>query len=272
MILCLDIGNSQIFCGIYKNQKCELLFRCDNKSNYTSDQYGVFLKNVLRENNVKIDKITNIAISSVVPQVNYSMYSACIKYFDIEPFILESGSITNLVIKYINPEELGTDRLANAIAAKHLFPKENIVVVDMGTATTINVITEKSEFKGGIITAGVKLSISALENNTSNLNSVQIVKPKSLIGKTTSQGLQSGLYYGHLAMLKGLIQEIKEDVFTNKKVRIIGTGGFARLFTKENLFDDFIPDLILQGLKIAFELNKSNEHKNQCIVHYLENI
>lgn len=258
MILCLDVGNSQVFGGVFANNKLLLHFRYDSKSAHSSDQHGIFLRSVLRENQIYSSQIKHIAICSVVPSMEYSLRAACIKYFAITPFFLQAGDKTGLTIDYVNPVELGADRVANAIAATNLYPKKNLIIVDFGTATTICVVTAEKEYLGGMILAGIKLSMNALQANTAKLFPVEIIQPKRVIGQTTEESIQAGLYYSQLATIKEVTEHICTTSFNDNAPVIIGTGGFASLFEKENIFTVILPDLVLQGLYIALQKNVLN--------------
>lgn len=259
MILCLDVGNTQVYGGIFANDKIVLRFRYDSKSAYSSDQHGIFLKSILRENHIDSNKIRHIAICSVVPNVDYSLRAACIKYFSIPPFFLQAGIQTSLNIQYQNPMELGADRLANAIAAVEFYPNKNLIVVDFGTATTICAISANKEYIGGTILAGIQLSMYALQSNTAKLFPVEIVQPKNVIGRSTTESIQAGLYYSQLATVKEVTNQISKKEFISQEPIIIGTGGFATLFEKHNLFSIIMPDLVLHGLHIALNTNVLNK-------------
>lgn len=256
MILCLDVGNSHIFGGVFVDNQIELRFRHVTSHNTTSDQLGIFLKSVLQENNIPSNKIKDIAICSVVPHIDYSLRSACIKYFDIEPFILQAGVKTGLKIKYRNPLEVGADRIANAIAAISRYPKKDIIVIDFGTATTFCAITAEKDYLGGAILAGMRLSMNALQNSTAKLSAVEIVKPTAVVGRSTMENLQSGLYYGQLGVVREMTQRMMTEVFHKQKPILIGTGGFAHLFSEENIFTAIMPDLVLDGLRLALMANR----------------
>jgi len=255
MILCLDVGNSQIFGGVFDGEKILLRFRYATQKGQTSDQLGIFLKSVLQENGIDCAAINQIAICSVVPSIDYSLRAACIKYFNHEPFLLQAGVKTGLKIKYRNPLEVGADRIANAIAAVKQFPQKNIIVVDLGTATTFCAINTEKEYLGGAILTGIRLSMEALSNNTAKLFSVEILKPESALGRSTIESIQAGLYYGQLGAVRELSKRIGEEVFAGEKFLLLGTGGFATLFEKEKLFHTIVPDLVLQGLRLALEMN-----------------
>lgn len=255
MMLTLDVGNSQIFGGVFDGSELSLRFRISSAQTSTSDEYGLFLKSVLRENQLDPQKIDLISICSVVPDKIHSLKNCCRKYFDIDPFILQAGVKTGLKIKYRNPLEVGSDRIADAIAATHLYPGENIIVVDFGTATTLEVVSKEKEFLGGAILPGVRISMEALEKKTSRLPSVEIVAAQTVVGRSTTESIQSGLYYGHLGAIKELISQMTKECFAGVTPRILGTGGFASLYRNEKLFDNEEPDLVLKGLFLAQQLN-----------------
>ena len=158
-------------------------------------------------------------------------------------------------INYRNPTEVGSDRIANAIAATHLYPKKNMVVIDLGTATTFCAISKDKDYLGGSIVAGLRLSMEALESKTAKLPSVEIVPMKESLGRTTVESLQSGLYFGHLGTIREISSRISEECFEGEKPFVIGTGGFSSLFEKEKIFDVIQPDLVLQGLFLALKMN-----------------
>jgi len=255
MIMTLDVGNSQIYGGIFDGEKLILQFRKTSKMGSSSDEFGLFLRSVLRENDVDPKQIHHIAFCSVVPDIVHSLRNACKKYFNLHPFILQAGAKTGLKIKYRNPVEVGADRIANAIGAVQMYPGKNLIIIDFGTATTFCAINSDKDYLGGLIVPGLRLSMEALEAQTAKLPAVEIIPMTELIGRSTVESIQSGLYFGHLAMVKDLTQKIKKEHFENKNTVIIGTGGFSRLFEKEKVFDALMPDLVLMGLKISLKVN-----------------
>lgn len=254
MILCIDVGNSHIYGGVFDEDIIKLRFRHTSKVS-TSDELGIFLKSVLRENNCSPEHIKKIGICSVVPQVDYSLRSACLKYFSSDPFLLQAGVKTGLNIKYRNPLEVGADRIANSIAASHSFPNQNLIVIDFGTATTICTINEQKAYLGGAILPGVRLSVDALSNNTAKLPSVEIIKPDNVVGRSSIESIQSGVFYGVLGACRELINRINEEAFAGKKALVLATGGFGSLFDNQGLYDYLIPDLVLQGIRLAALMN-----------------
>ena len=255
MILCLDIGNSQIFGGVFGNESLELTFRRTSQLRSSSDELGVFFRTVLRENDIDPKSITKVAICCVVPDLLYSLRATCQKYFRIEPLILRPGIKTGLKILYRDPREVGADRIADAIGAVKLYPERNIIVADFGTATTICAISHKKEFLGGNILPGLNLSMRALEEKTAQLPSVEIVPVKTAIGRSTVESIQAGLYWSNVGMVRELVKRISEEEFSTGSPVVIGTGGFAQLFNRQKLFDEVVPDLILKGLRELIRLN-----------------
>jgi len=256
--LCLDVGNTTIYAGLYDREAyLRLGFRKTSSGTASADEYGVFLRATLRENGVDPSVVGSIGLSSVVPDSIYSIRRACEKYFHIDPFILRAGVKTGLRIDYKSPQDVGADRIANAVAAVHLFPGKNCVVADFGTATTIDVVTAERVYLGGAITAGLRISMEALESRTARLPVVEIINQTKACGKTTVDSIQSGLFLGHVGMVRELVRRISEECFGGKKPIVIGTGGFSPLFAQENILDHVLPDLVLTGLYQTMLMNRS---------------
>ena len=255
MKLCLDVGNSHIYGGVYKSGKVLLTFRKASKLGSSSDEYGLFFRSVLRENGIDPNQVSAIALCSVVPEAVYAISAACQKYFDMPPFILQAGVKTGLKIEYRNPLEVGSDRIANAIGGCELFPDQNLIIVDLGTATTLCVVSKDRSYKGGVILPGLKMSMQALESGTSKLGSVEILRKEVCLGRTTASSIQSGLYFGHLGALREIMHRIQLEEFGGKRPKVIATGGFATLFGGTGLFDQVVQDLVLRGLLSVLEMN-----------------
>jgi type III pantothenate kinase len=255
MILCLDVGNSQLYCGVYDGDQLVCQFRRTSSARASSDELGVFLLAALRENGIDPKLVTRIALSSVVPDMLYSLRSCCQKYFREDPMILRPGTKTGLKIRYKDPKEVGADRIADAIGAVKLYPGRNLIVVDFGTATTLTAITRDGEFLGGNILPGVRLALEALVEKTAKLPSVEIVPAENAIGRSTVESIQNGLYWSNVGMVKELVARMTAEAFPDEAPLVIGTGGFSHLFDQEGLFDAVVPDLILVGLREALRLN-----------------
>ena len=255
MILALDVGNSQIYGGVFIGGELKLQFRKTSKGGNSSDEFGLFLRSILRENDIQPERIEHIAVCSVVPDVIHSLKGACVKYFNLQPFILQAGVKTGLKIRYRNPIEVGADRIANSVAAAGMFPEKNIIIADFGTATTFCAVSSDREYLGGLILPGFRISMEALESQTAKLPVVEIIRPTEVIGRSTVESIQSGLYFSNLHALRGISEQIKREYFKNQDTLLIGTGGFSRLFEQAQVFDHLVPDLVLRGVKMTLEFN-----------------
>lgn len=255
MILALDVGNTQIFAGLFEGDQMKVSFRRNSKTGFSSDEIGIFLRSAIRENGFDPSLVKHITVCSVVPDVVYSLKGACKKYFNLNPFILQAGVKTGLKIKYRNPVEVGADRIANSIAATHLYPQKNLIIIDLGTATTFCAVSKEKDYLGGSIMAGLRLNAESLEAKTAKLPSVEIISSDEALGRTTVESIQSGLYYGHLGAMRELSNRLTKECFADAKPLIVGTGGFAHLFEKEKLFDVILPDLVLKGMLISLHMN-----------------
>jgi type III pantothenate kinase len=257
MILCLDVGNSHIFGGLFEGDQLKLTFRQSSTRSISSDELGLFLRGVLRENGFDPADVDDVALCSVVPELVYSISACSLKYFNAQPFVLKPGVKTGLKILYRNPQEVGSDRIAGAIAGTRLYPGQDLIIVDLGTATTVEAIKGGSEYLGGVILPGLKLSMQALDQGTARLGSVEIVKPTACLGQTTTSSIQSGLFYSHLGAIREICSNLRKEVFDGRMPPVLATGGFAALFSEEKLFDQMVPDLVLRGLLAAWALNRS---------------
>lgn len=255
MLLCLDTGNSQIHAGVFAQDELRAQFRKSTHPLGSADELGVFFTAVLRAQGIDPAAITRIAVCSVVPAAQHSLRSACEKYFSREPFFLQAGVKTGLKIKYRNPHEVGSDRIANALAATRLHPGRDVIVVDCGTATTFDVVTATGDYLGGVILPGVGISAETLASHTAKLPRVEIARPESVLGRSTIESIQSGLYHGHSGAIRHLLGLLAAEAFPQSRPIVIGTGGFARMFAEAELFDEIRPELVLLGLKFAAELN-----------------
>jgi type III pantothenate kinase len=256
MLLTLDVGNSQIFAGVYDGEELKTTFRRTSSIRASSDEFGTFFRTTLRENGVDPEMIDMAGICSVVPDAVHSLRSCFRKYFHFEPFLLQPGAKTGLKIRYRNPLEVGADKIANAIGALIRFPGRNLLIIDFGTATTLCAVTKEKEYLGGIITPGISISMAALESKTARLPTVEIVRPSEILGRSTVESIQSGLYYGTLATVRSLAASVEKEHFAKAQPVVVGTGAFGRLFDQEDLFDEFVPELPLIGLRRAVELSQ----------------
>lgn len=259
MLLTVDVGNTTIQCGLFEGEKLALQFRRSTNSKLSSDELGLFFRDVLSLNNFDYKAVERIACCSVVPAINHSLSNCFRKYFFKEALFIQAGIKTGLKIKYANPREIGADRIAGAIGAVHAAASsggaKNLIVVDMGTATTVDVITKNNEYLGGAILPGASMSVHALSEGTAQLPSVEVVQPKNVCGSSTIEAIQSGVFYGQAGAIRELVSKMEEKVFGGERAFVIGTGGFSRSFESAGLFDLVLPDLVLQGLKVALDMN-----------------
>ena len=255
MKLCIDIGNSQIYGGLFDGEKLLSRFRRITQRGASSDELGVFFRQVVRENGNDPADIEAVGFCSVVPDLNHSMINACRRYFSVEPFVLRAGVRTGLQIRYKNPAEVGADRIAGAVGAVARYPGRNIIIIDFGTATTVEAVSSRQEYLGGAIVPGLGISMRALEQNTARLPKVEILRPAKACGRSTVESIQSGLYWGHVGLIRELRARIGTECFGASEPVVVGTGGFAGLLAEAGLFSEVLPDLVLEGVRIAQEMN-----------------
>ncbi|MBD5778264.1 type III pantothenate kinase [Pelagicoccus sp. NFK12] len=260
MNLCIDVGNTQMHGAVYDDGRFVTQFRKES-AHSSRDEIGLFLVAVLREHGVDPSRIERIGISCVVPDEVHSLRNACRIYFALEPLFLEAGVKTRLKIKTRNPLEVGADRIANAIAVAEMYPEMNVVVVDFGTAITLDAVTAQREYLGGSICAGLGLAMEALGSKTAKLPFVEINAPKRALGRSTTEAIQSGLYFGYLGMIRHLVERIRQEAFGDEATRIVATGGFSQLYRDSGLFDEIVPDLVLRGVNAMLTWNPVEPEK-----------
>ncbi|MBQ9246552.1 type III pantothenate kinase [bacterium] len=253
MLLTIDIGNTNITLGVFNNDTIVRSWRLSTDITRTEDEYGVFIKNILKEYN--LDKEVKYAvISSVVVQLTEKLQIAVQKYIGIESLIVSHKIKTNVSLKTDIPSQIGADRIANACAAMELYSIPAIVV-DFGTATSFDIVNSNKEFIGGIITAGMKIQAEALSSKTSKLPKLNIELAENVIGRNTIDAMLSGIVRGHAAMIDGLLTECEKEL--GQKATVIATGGYSSVISKylKRKFDYINPDLTLIGLNIIYKLN-----------------
>ena len=256
MILCIDIGNTNVKFGIFEKESLLASFRITSKRNSTADEYGVLVRDLFASANLKIEELEGIIMSSVIPQLNYTMEHMCEQYLGKKVIEVAPGLKTGINIKVDNPREVGADRIVNSVAAfKKYGGKKPLICIDFGTATTINVITEKGELIGGVIAPGIKTSLDSLVNGTAKLPSIELDFPGKVICKDTITNMQAGLLYGFVGLVEYLVAKTKKEI--GKDCIVIATGGLGEVIAKEaNCIDYTDRVLTLEGLRLLFELNK----------------
>ncbi|MBD8070998.1 type III pantothenate kinase [Bacillus sp. PS06] len=253
MIFVLDVGNTNTVLGVYEQDTLKYHWRIETSRNKTEDEYGMIVKSLLDHVKLSFNDFKGIIISSVVPPIMFSLERMCEKYFKIKPMVVGPGIKTGLNIKYDNPKEVGADRIVNAVAGIHLYGSP-LIIVDFGTATTYCYINEQGQYMGGAIAPGIGISTEALYSRASKLPRIEIARPDDVIGKNTVSAMQSGILYGYVGQVEGIVNRIKSQATIEPKV--IATGGLASLISKEsNVIDIIDPFLTLKGLQLIYERN-----------------
>jgi type III pantothenate kinase len=253
MLLVIDVGNSNIVIGIYNKNSLEHNWRINTDKSRTVDEYSILIKSLLFHAGILVQNISGIIISSVVPAVTKTLVLLCQTQFTPDPLVVDCKTKTGMPVLYDNPQEVGADRIVNAVAARDKYGCP-LVVIDFGTATTFDYINEKGEYCGGIIAPGLGIAADALFRKTSKLPRVEICRPPAVVARNTVNSIQAGLYFGYLGLVDGIVKRIMQETASSPKV--VATGGLAPLMITESetieLFDEF---LALEGMRIIYEHN-----------------
>ena len=255
MLLVFDIGNTNMVLGVYKDKELICNFRIGTDKSKTSDEYGVIIRQLFDYEGISLKNIEDVIISSVVPEVMHSLENFSFKYCAKEPIIVGPGVKTGINIKYENPQQVGADRIVNAVAGYEKYGGP-LILIDFGTATTFCAVSQKGEYLGGAISPGIKISSEALFQSASKLHKVEIAKPKGAIGKNTTWAMQSGIVFGYAGLVDNIVAMMKEELGSDD-VNVVATGGLAPLICAETktvkIVDKF---LTLEGLRIIYERNR----------------
>ena len=254
MILAMDIGNTNIKTGVFDASTLRSYWRISTQRQYTSDEFGSLLLNLFAHEKLDPETIEGIIISSVVPTINFTVEHMCRSYFDLQPMFIAPGVKTGINIRYENPRELGSDRIANAVSAFTQYGGP-VITIDFGTATTFGVVDENAAFLGGAIFPGIKLASQALSSGTAKLPSFEIAQPDRVIGRTTLSNLQSGMFYGYVGMVGHIVEMMKREL--GKDATVVATGGMAQMIADESHVIDHVDGLLtLKGLRFIWEKNQ----------------
>ena len=253
MILTMDIGNTNIKVALFEGMEMRHYWRMSTNKASTSDEYGILLADMFRHAGVRMDAVNGVMISSVVPTVNYTIDHMCQNYFHLPATFVAPGVRTGINIRYENPRELGTDRIANAVAAWEEYGAP-VIYIDFGTATTFGVVDEGGVFLGGCICPGVKVASEALVNGTAKLPRFELTRPEHVIGRNTLANLQSGMYYGYVGLVSNIVRKMKQEL--GKEATVVATGGFAGMIAEGSRVIDHVDgSLTLKGLRLIYERN-----------------
>jgi type III pantothenate kinase len=254
MILVFDVGNTNTVLGVFDGDNMLISWRISTDKTRTADEYGIVFNDLFRHQGLRLEDIKAVVVSSVVPPLMYSLQHAVNKYFGINPMIVGSGIKTGIDIKYDNPNEVGADRIVNAVAAIKKYGGP-VIIVDFGTATTFCAISQKSEYLGGAIAPGIIISSDALFQRAAKLPRVELVKPGAFVCKNTVSSMQAGIVYGYVGLVDYIVSNIKREQQWDH-AKVVATGGLSRLIASESSTIDIVDGLLtLEGLNFIYKMN-----------------
>lgn len=254
MLLTIDIGNTNLTLGLYEGETLGAHWRLATDHNRMPDEYGLQFLGLLQNAGKTLNDITGVSLASVVPPLTGRVIQACKEYLKQEPLVVDAGVKTEIKIRYEDPRAVGADRVCDAVAVMKLYGGP-ACVVDFGTATTFNAITREGEYLGGAITAGINLAAEALFTRAAKLPRIDLRVPPSVIGRNTTHAMQSGLLFGYVSMVEGMVARFRAELGSDMKV--VATGGLAEVVAKETgVINVISPWLTLEGLRLIWELNR----------------
>ncbi len=252
MLLTVDVGNTNITFGVFKGEEIIATFRTMTKQPRTSDEYGMIITDLLKKNGIETEEIEDIIISSVVPNVMHSLTNSFVKYLRITPIVIKPGTKTGIRIATANPNEIGADRIVDAVGAYELYGGP-VLVIDFGTATTYDLVDEKGAFCAGVTAPGIRISAKALWEDTAKLPEIEIKKPDSILAKETISSMQAGLVYGQIGQTEYIVEHMKKES-KMKDVRVVATGGLGRIISEAtDCIDVYDANLTLHGMRLIYE-------------------
>jgi len=254
VLLAIDIGNTNVKVGIFDGDRLRATWSLATGIQRTSDEYSGLLLSLMGRRKVSPSKITGVVLCSVVPPLLPAFVELCTKYLNAKPLVVEAGVKTGMRIRLDNPREVGPDRVVAAVAAQNLYGKPSMVI-DFGTATTFDVVSQEGDYLGGAIAPGIVIATEALYTHTAALPRIRLSTPERAIGKNTISAMQSGIIFGYIGLIEGLIRRIEQEL--GRKAKVIATGGQAHLLAHEIPMIEIVnPDLTLVGLRLIYEMNK----------------
>jgi type III pantothenate kinase len=255
MLLTIDLGNTNLTLGLYQGDHLERHWRLATDHNRMPDEYGLQFLGLLQNAGKTTADLTGVALASVVPPLTSRVIQACREYLNQSPLVVDAGIKTGIKIRYDDPRAVGADRVCDAVAVMHLYGGP-ACIIDFGTATTFNALTREGDYLGGAITAGINLAAEALFTHAAKLPRIDLQRPPSVIGRNTVHAMQSGLLFGYVCMVEGMVERFRAELGTDMKV--IATGGLSELIARETrVIDILAPWLTLDGLRLLWELNRA---------------
>ncbi len=250
MLLVVDVGNTNIVLGIFRDQNLERVLRVATESLKTASEYGILFRELIPD----WRQVKGAAISSVVPPINPTLREVCLEFFRVDPFLVDCDADLGIDLKVDYPAQIGADRLVNSAAAFHLYGGP-VIILDLGTATTCCAVSAAGDFLGGVILPGIGISMEALFQSASKLPRVELARPPRVIGTNTVASIQSGIYYGYVGMVDGLVERFMGEV--GGDARVVATGGFSSVLAQDSEYiREISPHLTLQGLRILYGRNR----------------
>jgi type III pantothenate kinase len=254
MLLAIDIGNTNVTFGAFEGEHIKATWRVSTAIHRMPDEYANLMLSLMERQGIKAAQIDDVVICSVVPPLLLIFEEVCKKYLRKTPLVVEAGVKTGVRIDMDNPREVGPDRIVNAVAAHHLYGGP-VIVIDMGTATTMDVVAKGGKYIGGAIAPGIAIATEALFTRTAVLPRIELSLPKKAIGRNTVAAMQSGIVFGYIGLIEGLINRIQAEL--DEKAKVVATGGFATLMARAtDLIDEVNPDLTLIGLRLIYNMNR----------------
>ena len=255
MLLAIDIGNTDITLGVFEGEELGATWHVATSIHRMVDEYAALLLNLLQHQNLKVADIKEIALCSVVPPLISTFEELSQRYFHLSPLVVGAGVKTGVSIRMDNPREVGADRIVNAAAAHHLYGGP-IIITDLGTATTFDTVSKEGDYLGGVIAPGINIAAEALFIRAAMLPRVELTRPKRVIGTSTTLAMQSGLIFGYVGLVEGIVARIQREL--GEKAKVVATGGYAELIAKETPAIDIVnPDITLIGLRLIHQMNQA---------------
>jgi len=255
MLLAIDIGNTEITIGVFEGEKIRATWHMATGIHRRADEYAALLLNLLHHQNIDISGIKKVALCSVVPPLIATFEKLFQQYFNASPLVIGSGVKTGVRIRMDNPREVGADRIVNAAAAHHLYGGP-VIITDLGTATTFDTVSKEGDYLGGAIAPGIITAAEGLFARAAMLPRVELTRPKQAIGTNTTSAMQSGIIFGYVGLVEGIVARIQQEL--EEKAKVVATGGYAELIANEtSVIDTINPDLTLIGLRLIYLMNKA---------------